>query len=361
MSGVDEVTDPACIDLPVHVRDRDIFHDVEGRVFVVLGYIQPADRILSFLKYVPDSSGEWYSATTKYKRMFWGSVESTVEGMSSLPADYIIEDRHFGTELLQPPRESVAKYFSPELRLKEIIETGPKDLLEDLVKRGADTLYDTLSIPYDRIGVAGSILWKGHNLERSDINMNVYGFEESWKLHDNYDSLAEERDDTRLRELSDWKHAMARVHARVPTMRSDDLEKLFTRRQALCLGDVCIGITPILLPEEAPIAHSSESYSAISSTPLTVKFEIERADFGIFHPAIYEVASGPHDMIGGESVSRIMVYDGAFGGLLRTGDQIEVTGTLQRVVPTGEASPFYQIMVGTKSGAGKEYIRLLTE
>ena len=54
-----------------------------------------------------------------------------------------------------------------------------------------------------------------------------------------------------------------------------------------------------------------------------------------------------------------MLYDGAFGGLLRTGDRVEVTGTLQMVVPTNGDDPFYQIMVGTKSGAGKEFIRLL--
>ena len=32
--------------LPAHVRDRDIVIDSEGRVFVVLGHIQPSDRIL---------------------------------------------------------------------------------------------------------------------------------------------------------------------------------------------------------------------------------------------------------------------------------------------------------------------------
>ena len=47
------MTHPAIIDLPNRVRDRDIFRDKQGRMFVTLGYIQPPDRILSFLKYVP--------------------------------------------------------------------------------------------------------------------------------------------------------------------------------------------------------------------------------------------------------------------------------------------------------------------
>lgn len=359
MSGADVLGNPACIDIPAHVRDRDIFHDVEGRVFVALGYIQPSDRILSFLKYVPNSSGEWQSGDIKYKRIFWGSVSSTIDGMSLLPPDYIIEDRHFGTDLLEPPKENVAKYFSPEIRLKEIIENGPNDHLENLAKRGADTIHDALGIQYDHIGVAGSILWKGHNLERSDINMNIYGFDVSWTLHNNYESLIEGRKEARLRELADWQHAMTRVHDRIPIMKSEDLENLFTRRKALCLDDVCIGITPILLPGEAPIHYGSESYITVSTKPLTITLEIENAEFGIFHPAIYEGQSSPLDTIDGDSVSRIIVYDGAFGGLLRTGDRVEVTGTLQKVVPTNRDDFFYQIMVGTKSGAGKEFIRLL--
>lgn len=360
MSGVDVLTDFACIDLPANVRDRDIFHDIGGRVFVVLGHIQPSDRILSFLKYVPDSSGDWQSRDIKYKRIFWGSVSSTVDGMNLLPSDYIVEDSHFGTDLLEPHRNNVAKYFSPEIRLKEIVEHGANDPLEELAKRGADTLHDALGIRYDNIGVAGSVLWKGHNLERSDINMNIYGFDDSWTLHNNYESLIEGREESRLRELADWQHAIARVHARVPIMKSEDLQNLFTRRKALCLGDVCIGITPILLPDEAPIYYGSESYTAISTKPMTITMEIEEVEFGLFHPAIYDGQSPPLDVIDGDSVSRIMVYDGAFGGLLRTDDRVDVTGTLQRVVPTNGDTLFYQIMVGTKSGAGKEFIRLHT-
>jgi predicted nucleotidyltransferase len=142
-------------------------------------------------------------------------------------------------------------------------------------------------------------------------------------------------------------------------MKSEDLENLFSRRKALCLGEVCIGITPILLPGESPIQHGSETYIAKSTVPHTVTMEIENADFGIFHPAIYEGQSPSIDDLDGGSVSRIMVYDGAFGGLLRNGDKIEVTGIIQKVTPTNGDAPFYQIMVGTKSGAGKEFIRLV--
>ena len=84
--------------------------------------------------------------------------------------------------------------------------------------------------------------------------------------------------------------------------------------------------------------------------------DIDSTKFGIFHPAIYEGRSEPLNAIDGERVNRILVYDGAFGGLLKPGDRVEVSGTLQKVTKGDEI--LYQIMVGTKSGAGKEFIRL---
>jgi predicted nucleotidyltransferase len=351
-------TDPACIDLPTKVRDRDVFHDTEGRVFVVLGFIQPSDRILAFLKYIPDSDGKWMSGDVRYKRIFWGSVDSTVEGMSILPSDYLVEDTHFGTELMEPPRGMVSKYFKPELRLREILDERPKDPLEELVSQGATALHDALSTPFDDIGVAGSILWKGHEPGHSDVNMNIYGFDNSWNLYNNYESVRDMTDGSRLRELPDWENAISRVKSRVPVIRTEDLQNLFIRRKALCLDSMCIGITPILRPEEAPIQHSTESYVSLSTDPVTITMDIESTDYGIFHPAIYEGWSETLDLIGGERVSRILVYDGAFGGLLRPEDRVEVTGIVQKVERRDES--LYQVMVGTKIGAGREFIRLVS-
>ena len=84
--------------------------------------------------------------------------------------------------------------------------------------------------------------------------------------------------------------------------------------------------------------------------------DIDTTDYGIFHPAIYEGHSEPLGVADGERVNRILVYDGAFGGLLKPGDRVEVSGILQKVSRGDET--LYQIMVGTKSGAGKEFIRL---
>ena len=350
------MSNPAIIDLPDRVRDRDIFRDIQGRMFVTLGYIQPLDRVLSFLKYVPDKEGKWQAGDIQYKRIFWGSVDSTVEGMSTLPQNYTVFDLHFQTDLVEPPHTVIKDYFSSEQRLGEIIEE-PKDVLEELVQKAAETIRDELKLSMDNFGISGSILWKGHNPKYSDINMNIYGFKESWILYDNYANLENKETQTRIRNLPEWNRGMERVKKRIPYLDMTDLQTLFSRRKAIYVKDQCIGITPILKPDEAPIAHGSESYTTLIPNPVKLSMVVENADYGIFHPALLTTKPVTIDET---LVSRIMIYDGACGGLFRNDDRIEVSGTLQRVTQTDTDVEFHQLMVGTKTGSGKEHVRLLS-
>ena len=341
--------------LPGQFRDRDIFEDIDGRLFVTLGYIQPKDRVLSYLKYVPDEHGRWVRTDSRYRRIFWGGVDSVVSGVPLLPSSYTVDDNHFQTSLVEPPHHAIKKYYQPEKRLIEILE-DPKDKLEEVTKTAAEVLHDEFGIPIDALGVAGSILWKGHSTAYSDINMNVYGYQHSWHLQRNYDQLDEVQSKNRLRAQTDWKHAIERVQQRIPILPFEDLQRIFTRRRALCINSRSIGITPVLLPDEAPITHGSESYLTLASEPIVLTMTIENDDHGIFHPALYDTR--PVESAG-QPVQRILVYDGAFGGLFQCGDRVEVSGMLQRVIRERTESSIGQIMVGTKAGSGKEYIRLV--
>jgi predicted nucleotidyltransferase len=339
-----------------------VFHDKDGRVYVTLGYIQPDNRILSFFKYAPHPDGKWISGEQRYERIFWGGGASASEGMMKAPNDYLVYDDHFGVELLEVPRNDVAKYFSPEIRLKEIIDCGAKDPLEESVAQMAEALHDTLGIPLERLGVTGSIAWKAHDASFSDINMNIYGSETAWHLQKSYDVVAEQNTHMRLRELHEWERTMSRVIARIPVLPLEDMKTLFTRRKGLLCNERSIGVMPILLPDEAPIIHGNESYTTLTSSSVRVEMEITNDKHGLFLPALYEGHSDSLDVIEGEHVSRIMVYEGSFRGLIRSGDRVEASGIIQRVAPSaGNGETFYQMMVGSKVGAGKEFIRLVSE
>jgi predicted nucleotidyltransferase len=57
-----------------------------------------------------------------------------------------------------------------------------------------------------------------------------------------------------------------------------------------------------------------------------------------------------------------MVYEGSFRGLIKSGDRVEASGIIQRVTPSDPNDEvFHQIMVGSKVGAGREFIRLVND
>ena len=355
------MTKAATTRLPKQVRDRDVVHDIDGRVFVTLGYIQPQGRIICFLKYIPDRDGDWHSGSTSYRRVFWGQVSSVVEGMSLVPSMYLVDDPHFHTELLELPRQNVGRYFSPELRLREIIHEGPVDELEAGAMRLAEIIHDTLGISFDSLGVTGSISWKAHDPKRSDINMNVYGFREAWRLQEGYDEIAEQNRCVRVGDFRGKRSGDFTSSSKMPTSVSNAFETLSSRRREFYLGGRGVGVMPVLQPAQAPIRYGEEHYKPLVENPVTISMEIEDSKYGIFMPAIYEGTSEPTNATLGNIVTRIMIYDGVFRGLLRPGDEVDVTGKLQRVEPTSgkrgrDKRAFYQIMVGTKDGYGKEFI-----
>lgn len=343
-------------------HDRDIIQDTEGRIFVVLGYIQPENYVLAFPKYIPDSEGKWATSDQRYKRIFWGGVESVSKGMEVIPQKYLQEDLHFGTTLVGIPKDCIVQHFRPEIRLKELLKDGFGDHLEEFVVKIAESLHEKLNIPFENLGVAGSILWKGHNPAFSDINMNIYEFDPSWLLQENYEKVAEANNHIRVRTSSEWSNSISRILERIPVITKEDLQLLFTRRKAFYYDEQCIGITPVLRPPNIPITHQNETYTSLSDSPTKIIMDIENVDYGLFHPGLYEGTSKPISDLDGAIITRIMVYDGAFAGLLESGDRVEVSGVIQKVVSTQESDsePFHQIMVGTKNGAGKEFIRLLS-
>ncbi|MHA1771409.1 MAG: hypothetical protein ACTSYL_02485 [Candidatus Thorarchaeota archaeon] len=345
--------------LPKQFRDRDVFQDKMQRIFVAVGHIQPLRRVISYLKYVPDSTGQWISGGQRYRRVFTGGVASVLTGMAELPDYYLMHDPHLGTVLPEVSMNEIAHYFSPENRLREILEYGPLDSLEETVKLVAEAIHDYLGIGLADLGVTGSISWRAHSPRLSDVNINVYGLQNAWCLQNEFEALAD-HPDIRLCTASDWNLSSERLHKRIPSLEVPDINRMFQRRRAICYGRLRITPMPILRPDETPIPYGSESYSTVVPHPITVRMQVVDDTFGLFLPAILSGESEPIAKINGCRVTRVMIYNGAFRGVACTGDQILITGFLQQISKKGNPDLCeYQLMVGTKKGVGREFFHLL--
>ena len=354
------MADPAEVDPPRYARDRDVFHDKQGRVYVAMGHIQPREQFLSFLKYIPDSLGRWKTKDERYRRLFSSGSDDVGKGYRYVPPEFLRKDKHFRTTLVEVPRRSVTKYYMPEPRLKEIQERGPLDPLETDALGLATLLNETLEIPFENLGVAGSVLWKAHDPDQSDVNLNIYGLDESWKLNNGFFEVVRQNEHVEMRQLDEWALKMSRLFSKIPALTPADTRLLFSRKKLFHYKNRPIGVAPILLPDEYPIFHGSEFYTPISSMPIRVTMEIHDDKYGLFMPALYTGESESISLIEGEIVTRIMLYAGIFKGLIKSGDKVELCGFLQRVTSRRrEFEPFYQMMVGTVGFERKEYLKIL--
>jgi len=50
-------------------RDRDFIQTVEDFLFCVIGSAHPADRIISYVKYIPAGEGIWRRGEKRFKRV----------------------------------------------------------------------------------------------------------------------------------------------------------------------------------------------------------------------------------------------------------------------------------------------------
>ena len=343
--------------------DHDIFTDHAGRIYFVLGHYQPEDRIISLLKYMPDEAGTWINRVTgtKYSRSYQHQgidafVDAEAAGKTGQNVDigeWFVVDPVFGTEFLEVPVTEIAEYMRPEERLAGILDANEADLdaLERLVKKIVTTVMQNARLTdfvAEDVGITGSILWRGHSDDRSDINLNVYGLDNCKDLE-------------RKLELLSIRHVMMARGLTVEMKGFDDVPSIIVgkgvkhaelrRKPKLKLEGFKPGIQIrwCLRKGEFKIQYGAEKYK--EKGVVTVKVKVTDDTFTLFYPAMVRVET----LEGTPAIDRVLIYDTRFVRLLRKGDVIEITGLLQAI----SGAKKHQLLIGSKAHAAEERVVFL--
>ncbi|WP_456329332.1 nucleotidyltransferase domain-containing protein [Archaeoglobus sp.] len=137
------------VDKPVRLRD---FVKAEGCFFSVVGY-RNEERVKSFLRYVPDSSGDRELNGRRYRKL------SHDEAVSSPLAK-----KYLSSGVFRLPYSVVEEVYKPEERLEFAMKSSEVRKIVDFFSE----------IPKGKMGVTGSRLI-GLEGEDSDVDFIVYG------------------------------------------------------------------------------------------------------------------------------------------------------------------------------------------
>ncbi|MEL9940351.1 MAG: hypothetical protein QW348_08160 [Ignisphaera sp.] len=350
-------------------RDRDFIETFEGLVFCVIGNIHPRGRVLSYLKYVANlESGvrvKWSRNGVVYGRIlpFYSAVgvKSVLEYLKRNHLDYVVFDEYRGVELIEVPENRISIHYKPEERLSQMVKE-PGDPLERLAVELVSRISNESGVSLENFGVTGSILLRIHNLRYSDIDLVVYGVENSYRVRDALKRLySRENSGFSLpsgETLESWAAEISRIHP-LTVEEAKILYSKYKWNRALYKGRQ-FSIHPVKLENEVDEVWEQKRFRYRGLA--TIRAKVVDSRDSIFMPATYlvedvKVLEGVEEA---KKISRIVSYEGLYIDIAREGDEIVAMGKVEEVQDIKRNETFYQLTIGTFEAGGKDFIKPLS-
>jgi len=328
-------------------KDRDFIQTLDDHLFCVVGYLHPPDGYTAYLKYMPSPDGKWGRDGQRYSRTlpFYhvGQVENTYRYLKEEHPQYLHDCPVRNITTSWVPKSQVRQYYSAKNKLREINSRGANDSLERKLLDLSSLLEEKAGITA-RLGVTGSILTGTHNPSFSDIDLTVYGYEESKKLIDALKTLKEEAALVKP-VTSDEKEKWVKSRAERFPLSIDDMRKIAEKRWNYGYFEgTYFSVHPIRTDEEITEDYGDNTYhrkKVVEDTAI-----VSDIRDSIYLPAVYGV-EGPDD------VTEVVSFEGLYGSLFEIGDRIQFKGILEEI--KGK-TPRHRVIVGG-AGSHDSYIK----
>ncbi|MFX1297365.1 MAG: hypothetical protein ACFFD2_21230 [Promethearchaeota archaeon] len=170
--------------MELKVREGDLLENHEGLIFDVKGLIHPPERIIAFLRYYPDPSGNRIRAGIRYKKIY--SLEERYKFLNDRYPQYLFHDKTSGEMLQGILIEDIKKIYKPEELMKKLLQKGENgqgksSLIIEKALEMVKLIQNQSNINFDKIGLTGSCL-VNLEIEQSDIDKIIYGIKNAYLI-----------------------------------------------------------------------------------------------------------------------------------------------------------------------------------
>ncbi|BDH78816.1 MAG TPA: DNA polymerase subunit beta [Methanothermobacter sp.] len=330
-------------------RPRDFVYTVDDLFFATTSYLHPRDRIIAFLRYIPDPGGERSRDGRRYSKV---DSEGAYRFLEENYPTYLYEAESIGKIMLAVPHELIEEIMTPTRRLKEIMEEGPSDELLEKVLIIADAFHEEASISFDDMGVSGSILPSLHDPENSDIDFVIYGLENHRKA---LEAFAQLKDHGPFKSLSeDYWLKVYKKRIKDNSLSFEEFCWYEERKNNRGLVDgTLFDILATRSWDEIEGSWSDTVYEPLGR--IKIKARVYDAMAAFDNPAIYKVEDvsileGPR-----VDIDEVVSFTHTYAGQAKEGEMIIAKGVLERYSGAKEG---YRVVVGTTREALNEYIKV---
>jgi predicted nucleotidyltransferase len=325
---------------------------VEGLIFTVKGLVHPPDRVIAYLRYLPDSRGDRERDGTPYRRVYRFGEQQEI--LARYP-DYLIHDPVFGTPLQSVPKRFIRQVYDPRRLLATIRKRGPADPVEEQALGLADLLQETARVPAGNLGITGSVLVGLHKGD-SDIDLVVYGENAGRAVHQALRRLLDDPSGPVRRPNPEELEALHAAHRPDTPLSLADFSRLQNRKvnEGRFRGRECF-FRFVKQPAEVEERYGDPRFEP--SGPARIRAQV--TDDGdaavaerdsIFTPCRYAVEAVT--FLEGTPVAdlrEIVSFRGRFSEQVQAGEWAVARGSLEQVIPrSGPAH--HRLVVGGRAG-----------
>ena len=310
----------------------------ENLVFEVKGVVHPKDRIIAYLRYVPEESKT--ESHVKYRKIY--DIKEREDYLKSNFPDYLWFSKVYGRVVQSVARENIISILNPVEYLSRMRDDSRvRNDLQEATFVLARNLVQLTGISWSDIGVTGSQLL-GIATEMSDIDLVIYGNtacrEFYDNLFDNYNNLEGVRPYSgsslnahlafRWGELVRYHNVLGEIESKKV------LQGLFKGHEFF--------IRLVRRSEEIDEFYGKMQYEMIDyyRTHCVIKEDTD----SIFTPCVYIVEAEENT-----DLKRLVSYRGRFTEQVTKGMSVMAKGRLERVIDTTTGDSFQQLVLGEDS------------
>ncbi|MDD1775287.1 MAG: DNA polymerase subunit beta [Methanobacterium sp.] len=333
-------------------RTRDFIHTVDDLYFATTSYLHPEDRILSFLRYIPDINGARSKNNIHYSKVDTEQAYNFIN--SNYP--YYLFDNGSGQIMMGVPLDKIDTILHPENRLQEIMENPDNELLLKVVEV-ADFFHEEAGIPYKYMGVSGSILPGLYDPVQSDIDFVIYGLRNHRNAVNTFARL-KNNPDSPLQSIGNafWN----KIYAKRIKDSSLTIEEFKWYENRKSNRGVIDGVLFDILATREWDEIKGVYGGTISQSLAILKIECTITDAlaSFDNPAVYEVdrvkiLEGPDFQ-----VDEIASLTHTYAGQVKEGEIVVAKGKLEKITEKKTGKIRNRLVVGTTREALDEYIKL---
>jgi len=339
-------------------RDRDYLITTEGYIFAVIGNVHPADRVIAYLKYVPDEHGKWGQGRSRYRRALTHyNVPSVMDSMGFLSKnapEYVFESDVMGITLTAVPTNKIVMHLRPEERLSQLLSADHGDELENKAIRLVELISQNARVSQESLGVTGSLLARIHDPAFSDIDLIVYGSNDALRVKRFLQNL-EESPSGVLRKL-DGASKEQWITERISSTA-------LTRENVICLlarkwnigtfEGTDFSLHAVHTEKEVRERYGDERYVPLGIVEANAK--VVNTSESMFMPAVYLVESANVKGIrSGCRLDRIVSYEGLYADVAVEGEMVSCRGKLERVESASRIG--HRILVGSPEADATDFM-----